>query len=104
MTYAEAHMKPKTLEKFKRVISLRLTKRLGIDNACIQTFRHTFASHLIMNGVDLVTGKELLAHRDITTTMRYAHLVPGHKRWTVNRICSVFSIGTIWAQSEKFVK
>ncbi len=68
-----------------------------------QDLRHTFASHLIMNAVDLVTVKELLGHRDITTTMRYAHLVPGHKHWAVNRICSVFSMGTIWAQSEKFV-
>ncbi|MDH5385721.1 MAG: tyrosine-type recombinase/integrase [Candidatus Aminicenantes bacterium] len=96
-------MKPKTLKKFKRVISLRLTKSLGIDNACIHTFRLTFASHLIMNGVDLVTVKELLGHRDITTTMRNAHLVPGLKHWAVNRICSIFSIGTIWAQSEKRV-
>ena len=30
--------------------------------------------HLVMAGVDLATIKELLGHRDIQTTMRYAHL------------------------------
>ncbi|MDH5705421.1 MAG: tyrosine-type recombinase/integrase, partial [Candidatus Aminicenantes bacterium] len=80
----------------------RLTKRLGIRNASIHTFRHTFASYLIMSGVDLVTVKELLGHRDITTTMRYAHLVPSHKLWAVNRICSLSQNGTNLAQSRKF--
>jgi integrase len=81
----------------------RLAKRLGIRNTNIHTFRHTFASYLIMSGVDLVTVKELLGHRDITTTMRYAHLVPGHKHWAVNRICSLSRMGTKWSQSGKFV-
>lgn len=81
----------------------RLAKRLGVKNVNIHTFRHTFASYLIMSGVDLVTVKELLGHRDITTTMRYAHLRPSHKHWAVNRICSISRTGTIWSQSEKFL-
>lgn len=81
----------------------RLTKRLGIENANIHTFRHSFASYLIMNGVDIVTVKELLGRAVITTTMRYGHLVPGHKHWAVNKICSVFPMDTIWSQSEKFL-
>jgi site-specific recombinase XerD len=32
-----------------------------------------------MKGVDLTTVKELLGHKSITMTMRYAHLAPEHK-------------------------
>ena len=38
-----------------------------------------------MAGVDLVSVKEILCHRDIQTTLRYAHLAPGHLREAVNR-------------------
>ena len=56
-----------------------------------------------MDGVDIVTVKELLGHRDVTTTMRYAHLMPEHKHWAANRICSLTQPGTIWIKSEKLV-
>ena len=36
-------------------------------------FRHTFASRLIHNGVDIMTVKELLGHSTVTVTMRYLH-------------------------------
>jgi hypothetical protein len=35
--------------------------------------RHTFASRLVRNGVDLNTVKELMGHYSITTTQRYLH-------------------------------
>jgi len=54
-----------------------LLKRLGIEGN-VHTFRHTFASHLVMAGVDLPTVASLLGHRDISTTMIYAHLAPEH--------------------------
>jgi integrase len=46
--------------------------------------RHTFASHLVMNGADLVTVSSLLGHADISTTMRYAHLSQEHRKAAVN--------------------
>ncbi len=40
--------------------------------------RHTFASHYVINGGNIVKLKDTLGHSEITTTMRYAHLAPDH--------------------------
>lgn len=61
-------------------------RKAGIENANIHTFRHTFASHLIMAGVDLATVKELLGHSDIKTTMIYSHLAPEHLKGATERL------------------
>ncbi|MBK8129580.1 MAG: site-specific integrase [bacterium] len=50
------------------------------------TLRHTFASHLVMQGVDLRSVKEILGHSDIKVTMVYSHLSPGHLAATVEKL------------------
>lgn len=40
--------------------------------------RHTFASHFMMNGGNILVLKEILGHADIGMTMRYAHFSPDH--------------------------
>lgn len=40
--------------------------------------RHSFASHFIMKGGNIVVLKNILGHSTIETTMRYAHLSPDH--------------------------
>ena len=51
--------------------------------------RHTFASRLVMAGVDLRTVAELMGHSSIQMTMRYAHLAPQHNRAAVDRLVSL---------------
>jgi len=56
----------------------------GIKDVTFHTLRHTFASHLVMANVNLKTVQELLGHRTIQMTMRYAHLSAKHKQQAVN--------------------
>jgi integrase len=48
--------------------------------------RHTFASRLVMAGVDIRTVAQLLGHSTIQMTMRYAHLAPEHSQAAVERL------------------
>jgi integrase len=52
----------------------RAFDRAGLPNCSAHTLRHTHATRLIQNGLNLYEVKEILGHADIKTTMRYAHL------------------------------
>jgi len=56
--------------------SFRLAvKKAGISkDVSVHSLRHTYATHLLEQGVDIVTIKELLGHANIETTMMYLHV------------------------------
>lgn len=60
-------------------------KLLGL-NGDIHKLRHTFASKLVMNGRPLYDVQKLLGHKDIKTTMIYAHLSPDYLKESVKAL------------------
>lgn len=66
---------------------IKVATAAGIkDLTRVHTLRHTFASHLVMQGVDLPTVGKLMGHSDVETTMIYAHLAPDHLAKAVTKV------------------
>jgi integrase len=63
-------------------------EKAGLEDYTWHCNRHTFASWLVMAGVDIRTVAQLMGHRTIQMTMRYAHLAPDHNQSAVDRLAS----------------
>jgi len=61
-------------------------RRAKIRDFSWHCLRHTFASRLVMAGVDIRTVQELLGHKSIAMTVRYSHLRPKHTLAAVERL------------------
>jgi integrase len=59
-------------------------RKAGIEDFVFRDLRHTFASHFIMRGGSLKELQEILGHKTMTMTLRYAHLSKEHKKKAVS--------------------
>lgn len=69
-------------ESFRRAL-----KKTGIslpEGQSTHVLRHTFASHFMMNGGNILALQRILDHAHLTTTMKYAHLAPDYLQEAVN--------------------
>lgn len=66
-------------------------KKARIENFTFHDLRHTFASNLAMAGIELNDIRDLLGHKSIAMTLRYAHLSPAHKSKAVTILDTVLT-------------
>ena len=79
----------------------------ALDNSAITNFhfndlRHTFASHLVMGGIDVNTVRELLGHKSLVMTLRYSYLSPNHKKSAVDLLGK--QMESIWNVESKSLR
>ena len=74
---------PRTISSIKTSFKGAL-RRAGIEDFRFKDLRHTFASHMVMRGATMKELQELMGHKNMAMTMRYAHLSQEHKKKAVN--------------------
>lgn len=60
---------------FQKILRVAVRKARIPKRVTAHTFRHSFASHLLLNNYDIRTIQEMLGHSDVRTTMIYTHTV-----------------------------
>ncbi len=84
------------LRSISRTFS-KCVEKLGLNNGItddlnkvvFHTLRHTYASWLVMNGVDLYTTQKLMGHKSNQMTQRYSHLAPGHLEKAISKLPTI---------------
>jgi len=94
------HSKRDGLIKNPRKWFATALEQAKIKGVTWHTLRHTFASRLVMAGVDLKTVQELMGHKTIAMTARYAHLAPTHK---LQALETLVRPGSVSVQSGHFL-
>ena len=60
--------------------------RARLSDIRFHDLRHTFASHLVMNGIPILEVQKLLGHKTLSMTMRYSHLSNKNLREAVDKL------------------
>jgi hypothetical protein len=82
--YTARQIQSRLKPKIDKLFNCELEKDDRKNRVVIHTLRHTFASHLAIQGTPIFTIQKLMNHKDIKQTMRYAKLAPDSGRNFVN--------------------
>jgi site-specific recombinase XerD len=67
-------------------------KQAGITkDVHVHTLRHTFATHLLEDGLDIISVKEMMGHTRIETTMEYLHVARSNPQRTFSPLDTLFT-------------
>lgn len=84
--YTPRQIQSRLKPKIDAIFNKELKQNDRQNRVVIHTLRHTFASHLAINGTPIFTIQKLLNHKDIKQTMRYAKLAPDSGKEFVNNL------------------
>ena len=76
--FVKNNKEPFTREQISMLVRNYIKRVANIEKAHPHALRHTFATHLLNEGADIMSVKELLGHASLSTTQIYTHVSADH--------------------------